>query len=267
MMKTGNKTEGRHEKIRAMLIANTVVSLGEFCSRLKCSESTIRNDLKALEEQGLITRTFGGAVANENTKYNISMSVRLKLHIEEKRRIAHYIVNKVLEEGCTISIDAGTTNAEIAKAILESSMKLTVITNSLTVSSILGKSGNIALYLSGGQYHPQKDAFIDAAAVGFIRSMRSDIFFLSCDGIDSKEGISISDPEETYIKQTMMACAKKTFCAADSSKIGEVALKIISPLNGVNALVTDARISKDQIRDFNAAGLSVLISGETAAEV
>ena len=66
-----SKTESRRQKIKQLIISNKVVSLTEFCEILHVSESTIRNDLKYLDEAGVLTRTYGGAVLNENTRYNI----------------------------------------------------------------------------------------------------------------------------------------------------------------------------------------------------
>jgi len=260
-MYVGNKTAKRHEKIRALLIANNVVTLNEFCERLKCSESTIRNDLKYLEEQGLITRTFGGAVANESTKYNISMNMRSKLHIEEKKQIARYIVDHMLSPECIVTMDTGTTIVEIAKAIFESALKLTVITTSLAVANILNKSDNIKLFLAGGLYHHSKDAFIDHTAINFIKSMRSDIYIMSCDGVNADVGFTISDPEETYIKQTMAQCSKKTIATLDSSKLGNVCLKVICNINEVDTIVTDSFVTKVQLDPLASAGLNIMIAG------
>lgn len=256
------KTDARHEKIRAMLIANNVVSLGEFCVALKCSESTIRNDLKYLEGQGLLTRTFGGAVANESTKYNISMNTRDKLNLAGKKAIARFVVNTLIKSGDIVTLDSGTTNREIARCLLEAARPATVITNSLAVITTLAAAPGITLYASGGMFHPAKSAFIDEAAAACISGMRSGMYFMSCDGFSAGAGATISDPEETAIKQEMARCAAATYCVADSSKAGQAALKVVLPVESMTAIVTDAGLPEAEKAALQAAGATVLLAAE-----
>ncbi len=249
----------RQEKIRAMLLARNVVTLAEFCAELKCSESTIRNDLKDLDSRGLITRTFGGAVANDNTQHNISMEARKGLHTEEKRRIAAYIVNHVLFPGCTVTLDTGTTTAEIAKMIVNAKIPLNVITDSQAAANVLGKAPNISLYLTGGRYQPQKDAYIDQTAEQLVLSMRSDIYFLTCNGVNAEDGFTISDVAEISIKRSMAQCSKRTICVVDSSKIGRAALKVIFAPGQIKTIITDWNVIPGEAEALRAAGIEVIV--------
>ena len=51
-----NKIEKRHQEIRMLLLSNELVTVKEFCEVLKCSEATLRNDLRYLEENGFLKR-------------------------------------------------------------------------------------------------------------------------------------------------------------------------------------------------------------------
>lgn len=254
-----NKPIRRQEKIRAMLLARNVVTLAEFCEELKCSESTIRNDLKDLDSRGLITRTFGGAVANENTQHNISMEARKGLHTEEKRRMAAYIVSHILFPGCTVTLDTGTTTAEIAKAIVSAKIAVNVITDSQAAANVLGKSPNVALYLTGGRYQPQKDAYIDQTAEQLVLSMRSDLYFLTCNGVNAEDGFTISDVAEISIKRSMAQCSRRTICVVDSSKIGKASLKVIFATGQIKTLITDWNINPGHLEALRATGVEVIV--------
>jgi len=268
MMDSESKAERRREQIRLLLLSNTVVSLGEFCDRLKCSESTIRNDLKFLEEKGLITRTYGGAAINESTKYNIPMNTRSKMNIEAKRQIAEYIVGNLIEPNATLMLDSGTTNLEIAKVVLETSKELTIITTSLAIADVLSKTSSINLFLAGGRLHQVKDAFIDHTACEFIASMRADTYFLSCDGVDAEVGFTIADPEEAYVKNLMSRSSKKTICALDSTKLDAIYMKVICRIDDVDMLITDKEAKAPQIKGLRGAGLNVVLAdgGEAPAD-
>lgn len=257
--KTSSKADTRQERIRKMLLSHNVVSITEFCQQLDCSESTIRNDLKSLDEQGIIKRTYGGAVLNENTRYNIAMNTRYELYKEQKEAIASYIIQHYLKDEAIITLDSGTTMVAIAKKILESSLKLTVITSSLAIAEVLNRTANIDLYLTGGKLNHIKEAFIDQSAVEFISSMSSDLCLLSCDGVDAHKGITIGDPEEVTIKKAMINNSKRSICVADGSKIGLVKLKEIFPLSKVKSLITDSNADKGQLEAMRNAGIEVQV--------
>jgi len=51
----------RHQHILALLKKRPAVSVAELAAELGVSQNTIRNDLDALAEQGLVVRSHGGA--------------------------------------------------------------------------------------------------------------------------------------------------------------------------------------------------------------
>ncbi len=130
-----SKAEKRHIEIRNRLTANGVVGLGELCEILQCSESTIRNDLSFLEEKGELRRTIGGAIPIGMAHLGRDMATRCELYKVQKQSIARYIVSQVIGSGSTVMLDAGTTNIEIAQAILESSKPMSVITNNFPAAA------------------------------------------------------------------------------------------------------------------------------------
>ena len=56
-------TEDRQERIRKEIEKNHSVSVSELSAALQTSESTVRRDLLAMEEKGLLKRVHGGAVS------------------------------------------------------------------------------------------------------------------------------------------------------------------------------------------------------------
>lgn len=255
-----NKTQARHEKILSLVNANDLVSLGEFCEILKCSESTIRNDLKYLEENGMLRRTFGGAVATGDTPYNVNVSQRAKAYKQEKKDIAGYIVNTILSSGMTITLDSGTTNVEIAQRIIQSALELTVITNSLPAAAVLSKTSGVKLFLAGGEYNNQQGSFTDQTTNDFLMTMRSDMFFLAVNGVSEDAGFTIAGPQETQSKQTMIRCSKQVYAVSDHSKIGKTGLKIVCGFDLVNTLITDDRADIEEIKKLEEAGLKVMLA-------
>ena len=59
--------EDRRTKAGELLARQGFMSLAELVDILDVSESTVRRDLEALEQQGLVRRTHGGAVYIKDT--------------------------------------------------------------------------------------------------------------------------------------------------------------------------------------------------------
>ncbi|MEG2037477.1 MAG: DeoR family transcriptional regulator, partial [Ruthenibacterium sp.] len=54
------------------------VVVGELSQRYSVSEETIRRDLDKLEKDGFATKSYGGAVINENVNIDMPFNVRKK---------------------------------------------------------------------------------------------------------------------------------------------------------------------------------------------
>ncbi len=260
MQKEKSKTEIRHEKIRGMLIANDLVTVAEFCQALDCSEATIRNDLRYLEELGLLKRSFGGAVANGKTALYSNMNMRSVAYRKEKESIAAYIVKHILSSGQTIILDSGSTAVEIAKKILESSLELTVLTNSFAAASLLTNSDKIKLYMASGCYDERSASFHDELSQALFETMRADICFLGVNGVSHEAGFTISGHEEASIKQAMIRCSQKCIVPADTSKLGKIGLKIICSLTDVDTLICDTDNGDGELDLLKSAGLNVVFA-------
>src|SRR4051812_17569866 len=99
-----------------------------LAERLAVSEATVRRDLQALHEQGLLHRTRGGAV---HGAVNLELPLRHRAgqRQEEKRRIALAAADLV-PAGAVVGMTGGTTVTEIARVLAERS-GITVVTNAV----------------------------------------------------------------------------------------------------------------------------------------
>ena len=121
----------RRNGILEKLQEDKKVVVGELSQLYKVSEETIRRDLERLEKEGLCTKSYGGAVFNENNNVEMPFNVRKKSNATGKQKIAELIADMV-EDGEHILLDASTTAVYIAKA-LKRKRNLTVVTNSIEV--------------------------------------------------------------------------------------------------------------------------------------
>lgn len=258
MKKSLDSRAKRHDKIRNLLITNKLLNVDEFCEILNCSEATIRNDLRYLEELGYIKRTYGGAVATENTTYNTDVNLRTSVLNEEKQAITDYVVKNILTPGQIITLDTGSTNAILAQKIVEAQLELTIITNSLVSASILAKSEKVNLYLVGGFYNNHTSSFQDEITPVILESIRSDIYFLAPNGISARVGITITDPKEVLIKQMMIKHANRSIALADHTKVGKSGFKVICGFDDLSMLITDNKSDNNEITQLKESGLAVV---------
>ncbi len=262
MYKSKSKTELRHERIRGMLIANDLVTVSEFCRELGCSTATIRNDLRHLEENGLLKRSHGGAIATGKTAINSDMNMRSIAFRAEKIRIADYVVSNILNDGQTIILDAGSTCNELAYKIMDSDIELTVITNSLSAASLLSKSNRIKLYMAGGCFDQNSESFHDDFALPIFTSMRADICFISVNGVSLDAGLTISGHEESSVKKAMLNSAQRRIALADHSKIGKIGLKVICSLDEINEIICDTNDNNKEISGIKTAGYRIIFADQ-----
>ncbi len=208
----------RHDKIIEMLKTKSQMTVHALATALYVSEPTIRRDLTYLEEAGLVRRTFGGAVINEN-KTN---EVPLVLREQENRQIKEQLALKAIEhisDGNIIFLDASSTVSKIVKH-LPKFHDLTIITNSPKTSLKLAEY-KIRSFCTGGLLLEQSVAYIGSATRKFVESFNADIVFFSCRGVSDDGILNDSSMEEIEIKQAMMQQSKKKIFLCSSDKFGK----------------------------------------------
>ena len=234
----------RQKAILSHLTQNGNVSVSELCQAYGVSEMTIRRDLNELQKQGLLKRTYGGAIPTEPAFFEMSQRAKLSVYVEEKERIGQ-VCATIVNDGDVVVLDSGTTTLYVAKALKCKSV--TVITNDLFIASELLDCSNISLFVTGGELRRGTNNFYDAKAISFFEDIRGDILFLAVEGIDLSIGYTIPDLDEVPIKRKMIQSVRKTVVVSDHSKIGRNTMGVISKFSSEDILVTGEEAPKDLI--------------------
>lgn len=244
----------RRNKILELLKANQILTVSELCSNLESSEATIRRDLTLLEEEGKLERTHGGAVFSENkTTTEAKVKSREVIQTQEKIEIAQLAFD-LLEEHDSIILDAGTTTLELARLIGQSTLHLTIITNSTIAFTALAENENAELIMLGGKVRSNTLATVGSFAEDMLKRFHVDKVFLGTNGVTLDTGLSTAEMDEASIKRTMLSSAKKRIILADHSKFNKVYMNQIAPLSMADILITDAQTDDELlnaiIRDY-----------------
>ncbi len=241
--------ERRNEILEKLQIEKRVV-VSELSQHYNVSEETIRRDLDKLEKEGYATKSYGGAVFNDNLSIDMPFNIRKNQNVQGKQEIAE-IAASLVEDGEHIILDASSTAVFVAKALKETKKRLTVITNSVEVLLALADTQDWEIISTGGVMDERYLTFLGAEAADSIRSHYADKVLFSCKAISLERGFMESKDALAGIKKTMLSSGKTRILVADSSKFDHDAFSVVSGLQDVDIIVTDQRPSDEWMRQFD----------------
>jgi DeoR/GlpR family transcriptional regulator of sugar metabolism len=251
--------EERRFQIREILTAQRTVSAADLCDRLKVTSATIRRDLAALEQEGVLVRSHGGAVSRmSSTNFQPTYDALLRSENEEKRHIARAAEELVLD-GDTIFLEGSTTVFELARRLIHRH-RLTVVTNSPTIVCELQRSAGVTVMCTGGDL--QKDTFYlyGEWAQRALSEIRLDKAILGVSAIDPKYGVSTSHVCEAQITRMVSKAAKTRIALADHTKFGRQRFAFVGPVTDIDILITDSGTSPKYVEELRDAGLQVIVA-------
>lgn len=237
------------------------VVVSELSILFGVSEETIRRDLDKLDKEGLATKSYGGALLNENIGLDMPFNVRKKRNIEGKQTIAG-LVSALVGDGEHLMVDSSTTGVAVVKA-LKSKKRLTVVTSSIEVLAELSDVSGWEVICTGGTLREHYFTLVGPRAVDMIGSFNADKVILSCKGCDLEKGVTDANEMFSQVKQAMLRHAKQRILAVDHTKFGKVAFSRICTLEEVDIVVTDIRPGQEWLDYFAKKGIECLYGGGT----
>jgi len=237
------------------LSARGSVAVADLSERLGVSAATVRRDLEHLEDQHLLTRTHGGAVA-QMVSYELPLRYKSARRQEQKRRIGQVAATRV-HDGAVIGLTGGTTTTEVAREIVD--RQLTVVTNALNIASELAIRPNIKLVVTGGIARPESYELVGPLADGTLADLHLDVAFIGADGVTATDGLTTHHEIEAHTDRALMDRASRVVVVADGSKLGRVAFARICPISAVHELVTDGEADTEELRELREVGLEVTV--------
>ena len=246
----------RLEAILAELTDGGSVGVAELSDQLGVSVATVRRDLELLEQQRLLTRTHGGAVA-QGVAYELPLRYKVGRHGEEKRRIAAAAAERV-SDGMVIALSGGTTTTEVARALVERD-RLTIVTNALNIASEVAVRRNLKLVVTGGWARPESYELVGPLAEQTLSGLNVDIAFLGVDGISATRGLTTHHDVEAHTNLALIERARHAIVVADGSKVGSASFVRICPVERVAELITDESADASELQEIRERGVEVAL--------
>lgn len=255
MGKEHRLAERRQQIVNALSEAGSL-SVTKLSAQFGVSEVTIRQDLQALADQGLLLRTRGGALSiNVTPEY--TYDVRQQQQSAEKARIGQAAA-QMINYGSTIFLDASTTAQAIVPHIKQIP-ELTVITNSLKIAMSLLDMSQIQVLLPGGSLRRTSISLVGQPQCDIFEGINIELGFFGARGIAVPEGMTDVELEEVRMKRNMVDRCRKVVGLLDSQKWGKVAASTFAPLEKIDTIITDSHAAADLVNQVRAHNVDVLL--------
>ncbi|MBZ0292885.1 MAG: DeoR/GlpR family DNA-binding transcription regulator [Anaerolineae bacterium] len=249
--------EERRRAILNRLKQNGRVSVRALSDEMNVSTVTIRQDLRVLEEEGLLERTYGGAVprqpGSEESPPEAPFDIRNTERASEKTAIAR-LAAQMVTDGQAIALDASTT-AYALVPFLKQFNKLTLITNSLIIAQSFPDKSGIEVLIPGGRL--RKDSVSLVGRPDGLPDINLNLGFFGARGLSIQGGMSDSDPDEVAMKRAMIAHCIHTIVIVDSSKWGQVAPYTVLPGDGIEHVISTTNAPAELVEQFRQANTRV----------
>ncbi|MDO5038614.1 DeoR/GlpR family DNA-binding transcription regulator [Clostridium sp.] len=232
----------RRHKIVIQIQEEKKVLVQELAVKFSVTEETIRRDLEKLEDQGILKRTYGGAIVNEGTNVDMPLDMREVINKEGKVNIAERVEEEI-KDGDTIMLDSSSTAYYVAKGLRKSNKRVTLITNSLKVITDLQDYKNINLILAGGVFRESSKSFTGKWAQSIIKNYYVNKAIICCKGIDIERGVMDSNEEEAEVKKVMVNSASKVILVVDSIKFDKSSFVNIVQFKDIDYIYTDKDVN------------------------
>lgn len=248
--------EERREEILKLIMQKKNVSSTEISKLFDITEETARRDLGNLRDRGLVVRTHGGAYIKD---VNDSLfEDRMIENREYKERIGKAAAD-IIKDGEAVFLDGGSTTYFVSCNIRENS-NIIASTNSHYCINELSKKSGISVISTGGTLKRESMTFVGSSVEAFVRQYNFNKVFLSAIAISSVNGLMDSNEPEARVNRSVIQSAVEVIVVADSSKFGKVAFINVCNIERINCVITDDKLDKKYIREFEAKGVKIIVT-------
>ena len=231
----------RHAKILELLSRYHKMEVSRLSTLLNVSQVTIRKDLIALEQSGMLVREHGYATLNNSDDIN----KRLAFHFEQKMQIVKRAA-QLVEDGETIFIESGSCCALLAVEIAQTKKDVTIVTNSAFIADYVRKIENVQIVLLGGNYQKESQVMVGPMTAQCAQAYFADKLFIGTDGFSIRTGFTGNDYMRSVAVQDMAKQVEKVIVVTDSSKFYQKGNVSLIATNRIHMLITNPDIPLEQ---------------------
>lgn len=245
----------RQKGLLEFLRQNRTSTVSDLALHFQVHEATIRRDLTMFEKKGLMKRTYGGVMLEEEIHSEPSFQDRESVQYEEKERIGKRAAELIVD-GDSIILDSGTTTLHIAKSI-KNKKNLTVITNDINIAATLRFSKSIQVIVTGGVLFPESYMLNGMITDETLNSVNIQKSFIGTPALHHEKGLTHFDEYLVPAKRGMIRAAKQVIVTADHTKIGRLSIHSVADINQIDDLVIGQEIEETDLKRWQSANVLI----------
>lgn len=246
--------KNRTTQILSLLTQKKKIEVSVLAECLGVSQVTIRKDLDALEQQGLVSREHGFALLSSTD----DIYGRLAYHYEEKRKIALKAA-ELIQDNDTIMIESGSCCALLAVTLTELKKGLTIITNSAFIAGYIRKKSDFQIVLLGGTYQQDAQVMVGPMVRQCAENFWVDHFFIGVDGWSVRAGFTNQDQMRAQAVRDMARQAEKVVVLTESEKFARHGTVPLNLKEGISAVITDEQLSEQSAEGLKEQGVQIVM--------
>ncbi|MBR2214172.1 MAG: DeoR/GlpR transcriptional regulator [Selenomonadaceae bacterium] len=251
--------EERQAGILEMLARDGKVLVKELSEIFKVTEDCIRKDLGALEKQGKLKRTYGGAVAQRENRHMLEVSKHRDTDVDAKRRIAGAAF-RLIHDKEMVFLDISTSNLALAELLVKEPRDVTIVTNMIDILNILARNPDLRVVFAGGRLNKSRDGFWGGLTLDFISHLKPDVAFLGAVGVDVKENsVSTYDIDDGINKAAIIRLSKRAYVVAEARKLSTDGNYNYTTLDTLSGLITDSKPAPEICRAAADYGVEIIL--------
>jgi DeoR/GlpR family transcriptional regulator of sugar metabolism len=233
------------------------ISISELADRMDASMMTIRRDLDILEKEGVVRKMHGGAVLVSSDAVQPTYHERVAELQTEKNRIGKAAA-AMIKPGSIALFDAGTTPLAVVGHI-PADLEFTAITTGLmTATELCGKTSANVICI-GGNIHPTSYSAVNYFAIDMLSHFHADIAFISTKSVSLPEGLFETQLPLIEIKRKLVSVSDKVVLLADSRKFSTKALCMSIPMEDIDVVITDDKVSSEVVEQMKGLGKEMVV--------
>lgn len=235
----------RREAILASLEGEEIFYLEDILKKFDMiSESTLRRDLKVLEENRQIECLRGGVIRkisqNDSSikeENDLDIDVKQNINIKNKEVIAKYAAS-LIEDRDVVYIDSGTTCSYMMQ-FLENKNIVIVTSNVNIIEQYRNVSNNIEIISIGGKLNRKLGSLSGPITENNLKNFNFNKAFLGTTSINSTSGMTTPDLAEANKKQIVKTNSNKSYILVDSSKFNKFAMCKVCDLSECDIITNE----------------------------
>lgn len=249
--------EERKKMIVDFVNKNSKATVSDLSELYSVSSSTIRNDLRDLENGGFLRRTHGGAVSCRSVNFEANSYEKAVERSEYKKQIAKK-ARSFIKNGDTIALDTGTTTYELA-LLLGDLEDLMVVTYDLEIASYLERNTRAHIFMAGGRVRRDYHCTYGKKALDSVADLNVDKAFIGANGISLSRGITTPNIDAAQMKTLFINIATKSYLLADSSKFEKTSFSQFAEFADIDAIITDSETPPEFAEAVRQKGVEIIM--------